>query len=130
MGGCNMKFNEFTEYNKKNVIEENDVVERIEDLLLESVHLSPKEQRDIKSFFDRPRSGEIQLKSYDQDVYPLDEQIVTVTWRSGKLIFDLPIDFFEVVGFIIDTCDDYGYDFKEDYEKPINQVTITVMIGK
>jgi len=124
-----MKFSEFAEYSKSPIREEH-IVERIEDLLLESVHMSVKEQKDIRSFFEKPRSGEVQLRSYDQKVYPLDEQIVTVSWKSGKLIFDLPMDFFEVINYIIDTCDDYGYDFKDDSERPINNTTITVTVGK
>ncbi len=123
-----MKFNEYTEYSKTKT--EDTITERIEDLLLESVHMSNKEQKDIKGFFAKPRSGEIQLRSYDQEVYPLDEQIITVTWRSGRLTFELPMDFFEVINFIIDTCDDYGYDFLDDSERNINTTTITVMVGK
>lgn len=125
-----MKFGEFTEYSKNPIREEN-IVGNIEDLLLESVHMSVKERNDIKSFFVKPRSGEIQLRSYDQETYPLDEQIVTVSWKSGKyLVFDLPMDFFEVINFIIDTCDDYGYDFTDDSERPINNTTITVTVTK
>ena len=124
-----MKFGEYTEYSKSPIREEN-VIGNIEDLLLESVHLTSREQRDIKAFFQRPKSGEIQLKSYDQSVYPLEEQVITVDWRNGRLTFELPMDFFEVIGFIIDTCDDYGYDFIEDSERPINTTVITVMVGK
>lgn len=122
-----MKFGEYTDYVGTTMITEEPML-NIESLLLESVHLSNKEHRELKSFFERPRNGSLQLSSYDKTEY--EDQTVSVAYKANKLIFEVPTDFYEVVGFIIDTCDDYGLNFKDANDRASNTTIITVSLNK
>lgn len=120
-----MKFNEFSETTqpKKKTVEP--LIESI--FLTEAtIKVSSGESRDIRSFLTRPRSGEIQLKCYDTNVYPPDEQIITAT-KSGKTLeLTFSNDFYEVATHIVDLCDDLGLEFEDSYERHTNTRIIEV----
>jgi len=106
-----MKFKEYVNNNNN----------KIEEMLFESVKLNSKIKKQIIGYFEHPRNGLIKM-----DIYPIDNQEVIVKWKNNKLTFILSMDFIEVINYIIDLCDDYGYKFIDNYNR--NTVEIIIMV--
>jgi hypothetical protein len=102
---------------------ERPIVEDEEDeLLLEDVErLDHTDTRTVLQVLSNPVHKTWILKSYSKN-YTEDEREITITAKNGRkvLYMEYNADFYELTNFIVDACDDLGYNVKSGTEKPVN----------
>jgi hypothetical protein len=105
-------------------------VEEDDELLLEETErLDHSDTKTILQVLSNPVHKSWTLKSYSKN-YNEDEREITITAKNGRkvLYVEYNADFYELTNFIVDACDDLGYNVKSGVERAINVQYLEIYI--
>ena len=110
---------------KKSITEQRITVKR--ETITESVKLLNSDKEKIYKLINMPRNMTIVLNSYQE--YPAEERTIIFSRRSGTMyLFSYNLDLDEVTNFLVDLCDDFGYQFRTYMERHVNTMNFEVFV--